>query len=299
MIRLSSYKFSICLITTITLAAGGSDVPEIDVALLASDRSVHVGGEVLTFPYVALNDFVYTPMSFSLGSPSGDERAQAKRQRELFLTRAAHRETAPTLDSITVSIATYATYGELGQSSQICPRLKRRWAISICGDAYSPIYKALPREFELVELGKFEKYRHHFFAAVRSKTAYDQIAALTFRDNVSSISCLAYDESGQAPGQTCRAGRLVGNRLVAIWEAWERKDGHEKMQEKANREGRMIAEFVGNGLGADENFERLERAAIKLHSPDAPTWSGGSPYSPESMERVESYGLKMPQTFTK
>ena len=291
MSRLASYPFSFCIIATFTVAACGSNVPQIDVALLASDRSVHVGDEVLTLPYVALSDFVYTPMSFNLGSPSGDERAQAKRQRESFLARAARRETAPTLDSITVSIATYATYGELGQSSQICPRLKRRWSISICDDAYSPIYLALPREFELVELGKFEKYKHHVFAAVRGKTAYDQISALTFRDDISSVSCLAYDVSGHSPGQTCLAGRIVGNRLVAIWEAWVRKDGHEKMQEKANREGRMIAQFVEKGLGGDEDFERLERAAVKLHSPDAPTSSRGSAYSPKSMERVESYGL--------
>lgn len=296
MIRLASYRFWFCLIATITVAACGRNVPQVDVALLASDRSVHVGDEVLTLPYVALSDFVYTPMSFSLGAPSGDERAQAKLQQKSFLARAARRETAPTLDSITVSITTYATHGELRQSSQICPRLKRRWSISICSDAYSPIYQALPRAFELVELGKFEKYKYRFFAAIRSKTTYDQVAALTFRNNASSVSCLAYDESDHGVGQTCLAGRLVGKRLVAIWEAWERKDGHEKMQEKANREGRMIAEFVGKGLGGDEDFERLERAAVKLHSPDAPTWSLGSAYSPESTKRVEGYGVRMRQT---
>ncbi|MBY0284752.1 MAG: hypothetical protein K2W81_12420 [Sphingomonas sp.] len=285
------------MIATITVAACGSHTRQIDVALLASDRSVHVGGETLTLPYVALSDFVYAPISFSLRAPSGDERAQARRQRETFLARAAQRETAPTLESITVSIAVYASYGELGQSARICPRLKRRWAISICGDSYSPIYQALPHEFELVEFGKFEKYKHHFFAAVRGKTRYDQVSALRFRDNVSSVSCFSYDVSGHRPGQTCLAGRLVGNRLVALWEAWERKDGHEKMQERADREGRMIAEFVEKGLGGDEDFQRLERAAVELRSPDAPTWSPGRVYSPESMNRVVRYGLKMPQTF--
>lgn len=283
-------------IAAIALAACGTDpTPQIDVELLASERSVQVGNEVLTIPYVALSDFVHKPMSFSLRSESGNEREQARLERKAFLSRAAHRETAPKLSSITVSIEIYGSYGELGQSAQICPRLRRQWSLSICNDAYSPIYRALPRKFELVELGKFEKYKHHIFAGVRNKTVYDLISAMDFQENVSSVSCLAYDQKDHPPGKTCRAGRVVGNGLVAIWEVWESKDGHESIQDKANREGSMVAKFIEMGLGSEEDFEQLERAAIKLYSPDSPT-SSGNAYSARSMKRVESYGLPLPKT---
>jgi hypothetical protein len=233
------------------LTACSDDMEKVDPVALAEDVRIHVGEQTFVLPRVAV------------GGAWRDSK-------DGFRTRRPNDE----IDGFSVLVGVYESTGEDLASREICPRLSRQWARSICQSAYTPLYASLPRKFTILRPGAFEGYRRSFYSGAK-ETQYDLIQRLHFEAMRPQRACTNPDASRH---QFCITGIQLHNGLLALWDS----EGDD------TRVARMVQSFVEYAMGPRENFETLEREAVLRRNPLVPCL-GRDPYDRASMDRVRNY----------
>lgn len=172
-------------------------------------------------------------------------------------------------DTLEIRIEVYGSAAEMLKSREICPLLTRQWSRSMCMNAYSPINRSLPRSFTLLTEAGLS-----WLSSVSSE--FDVVSPINFDVARPGRGCTT-----PRPSQTqlCWAGYQLSNGLIVLWSSSPEDDV--KFAE-------MIQIFVDNALGSTENFDLLERAAVKRRRSDAGCIEG-QPYTAEAMERVRTF----------
>lgn len=257
----------------VSLAPSRHGPSEADIAVLASDAHVLVGGVPLVLPFVALPDQVSMGQTFALDRQEalGEWRAQ----RDAFRAAASGSGGALTLDRVGLRIDTWGWGNDENVSKwrTLCPQLTRSWSRSICDDPWAPLRQALPRNFHLADDRRLEAFDGHF--TVGMEPMGDQLRTMTLRPGEVSVVC---DRELSERGRQCSAARPIQGHLVAVWLVAD--DEAEAAEEQAERQGEIIAAFVTLALGPEENFPALVDAACDARRPGSgPSGVGrGAPY---------------------
>ncbi|ANM03247.1 hypothetical protein AMC78_CH01110 [Rhizobium phaseoli] len=233
-----------------------------DIAFLASDAHVIVGGVPLIMPFVALTGFAEKP-SFSV-SEEKDHQA-AKERRERFGKAAGSRAPAPSFDNLEIRVRAYGWNDFDTSFKRICTHLTRQWSQSVCNDPASPLLRVMPRDsFYLVDDRRLDAFQNHW--TVGGERVSDQLEQMRLRYREPSVVCDA--EPSSTGTRFCTAAVAISGHLAAVWTVWS---GPAENSLQAERQGAAIAEFVLNALGPSENFPALSAAAFELTKPTVPT----------------------------
>lgn len=257
-------------------ASGCSKRQKFDVDLLASDVHVTIAGQSITLPWIALEDYAYTPQSFSLDR-TGD-RERERKQRERFRASTSNPATAPALDSLTVVVRTFGWNDSDSRQRAMCPLLTKQWSRSVCDNPWAAVQQALPvNRFNLVDLSKLELLKHPTNCTESSAKLISSIK----RSPTAFLLC-DFDINGGGNTRYYTAIVQISGNLGAVWAVWESAEAKEPAAEQAIREGKAIIALVRYGLNAKEDFPRLHRIACELRRPDAADGPKGSDCSKET-----------------
>jgi len=241
-----------------------------DIQRLASDVHVKIAGQPITLPWIALEDYAYTPQSFSLDR-DGDRKRESE-QREAFRVATSSSATAPSLDSLSVVVRTYGWNDSDMRQRAMCPLLKKQWSRSVCDDPWAALQQALPvNRFALVDLGKLEPRKHPANCTEASAKLISSIK----RSSTASLLC-DFDIGGAGDARYYTAIVQISDNLGAVWAVWESAKSKETAAEQAVREGKAIVALARYGLGTKEGFSKLHRTVCQLRRPGAAEGPKGS-----------------------
>ena len=265
--------WSATLLICATAAACGDILKERrkpDVQRLASDVHVKIGGLPITLPWIALEDYAYTPQSFSLDR--GGDRKREFEQRDAFRSATSSSATAPALDSLSIVVRTYGWNDSDMRQRAMCPLLTKKWSRSVCDNPWAAIQQALPvNRFALVDLDTLEPGK-------RPANCTKASAKLVSSIKISSTASLLCDFDIHSSGDTRFYTAIVqiSDNLGAVWAVWESAKSKETAAEQAFREGKAIVALARYGLGTTENFSKLLSTVCQLRRPDAAAGPAGS-----------------------
>lgn len=255
--------FSIAAGLFALLAACSNDTPPPPpVKLLATDIHLTIGGERLTLPFAALEDYAYRGVSFSLNRDR--DRMRAKEAVEHLIQNATDPDTPLAFRDLAVVVRAYGSNAADLRRGEMCPLLTRAWARSVCDNPWAPIRQALPGDrFRLVDLGGLSKKEaDRLFNCVEGNEPLNPIPQAS--EQV-AIVCRAvvYPLSGRH-FHTALV-RIQGD-LGAIWTVGPSQYG-ESTDAMAQREGKALVLFVKNAPGSTENFPALQAEMCHLRRP--------------------------------
>lgn len=230
------------------LSACAPPLPRVDPVQLSGDIEISLGGNRVIVPVVAVTKW----------TEEGD----------LVVPQSP-------VESLEIFITVYGSAGEMVKSREICPLLTRQWSKSICQSSYTPLYQSLPRQFTLLTEAGLSGLRNTFLSGV-GQTKFDVVSTINFNTARPDRACSNRSLAGNS---FCWAGYQLSNGLLVLWQGRPEDDA---------RSAEMIQIFVDNALGADENFDLVERAAVGRRLSSAPC-TRGQPYNPEVMERVRLF----------
>ena len=239
---------------------------DLDIAQLTLDTHILIGGERISLPFVALNDYAYRKLSFSLNHERDNEHAQS--QVKAFSKQVVRWKTAPTLESISVRLSTYGWSDTASNAKEICPRLSRQWAKAICNNPWAAIQQAVPKTFHLVDLRKLESQS----ISMRNARNCSPDFAKYIRDEINEaqaiIFCRAQVHPMDSPTKFYTAVIRINNHLGALWTIWDGSDHNtEAKTEMLHRTGNAIKAFGDYAIGESEDFDRLQATLCKLRKP--------------------------------
>lgn len=239
---------------------------ELDIAQLTLDTHIIIGGERINLPFVALNDYAYRKMSFSLNHERDNEHAQSRAK--AISKQVASWETAPTLESISVRLRTYGWSDTASNAEEICPRLSRQWAKAICNNPWAAIQQAVPKTFHLVNLRKLESQS----ISMRNARNCSSDFAKNIRDKINEaqaiIFCRAHVYPMDGPTKFYTAAIRINNHLGALWRIWEGSSHDtEAKTEMLHGTGKAIKAFGDYAIGESEDFDSLQATLCKLRKP--------------------------------
>jgi hypothetical protein len=253
---------------TASACSGKPQAP--DVHRLASDVHVEIAGQAITLPWIALADYAYTTPSFSLNR--SDDRQQESEQRESFRAATSNAITAPSLDSLNLTVRTYGWNDSDMRQRAMCPLLTKQWSRSVCDNPWAAIQQALPvNRFTLVDLSTLKPAERQ----ANCTEASEKLISSIKRSSTASLLC-EYDINGSRDLRYYTAIVQISDNLGAVWPVAESAQSKETASEKAIREGRAIIALVRYGLGKKENFSKLHEIACQLRRPESADGPGGS-----------------------
>ena len=258
-------------------ACGEEPRPAPDVHRLALDVHVTIGGRGLTLPFAALEDHAYRGMSFSLDRDGDRERAGDAADR--LLKDAGNPDRPMPFRALSIVVRTYGWNDADMRQREMCPLLTHDWARSVCDNPWSAIQQALPaNRFKLIDLTQLsEEDASALFNCVSGSNPLRSLPAVMDRP-VIICRAVVHPMSGNEFHQALV--RIDGG-LGALWTVWGHGQNGEPSAVMADREGKAIASFVRNALGASENFPKLHEDMCRLRRP-------GSNQSPKGADCVES-----------
>ncbi len=253
---------SVCLSAGAILAGCSPTSPkrhsDAEVALLASDAHVIVGGVPLIVPFVALTSLAEKP-SFSLDRKADGEAAE--RKLESFRRTAGSPETAMVIDRLEITVRPYGWDDFDAPFRRICLQLTRQWARSICDNPSAPLRRAMPKDqFFLADDRKLDGFRDYSIG--NGETVSDHLDRMRLKSGEVSVIC---DAQGSSKSTSCTAATPFTQHLIVVWRVWS--NSAEAAGSKAEREGIAITAFVANALGPVENFPTLISVACDLIRP--------------------------------
>lgn len=253
------------LLCIAALAVGCGGRPEDrspDLQLLATDVHVAVAQHTLVLPFVALADHSAGGMSFSLNRKADAEHAAERRTALLRETRDHRRPLA--LDLLSVTVHNYGASDFDVRRSQLCPRLARQWARSVCDDSLGLIRRALPPgRFKLVDLARLRLDDPLGPANCLRDRKHTALPSVPGRG---VIVCPALVFGGDEDEFHTAVVRIDGD-LGAMWTVWRNGQNGESAEAMAAREGNAIALFVETALGESEDYPKLGRGMCPLMRP--------------------------------
>lgn len=256
-------------------ASGCNERQKPDVRLLASDVHVKIAGQPITLPWIALENYAYTPQSFSLDR--GGDRKREDEQRAAFRAATADSATAPELDNLSVVVRTYGWNDSDMRQRAMCPLLTKQWSRSVCDNPWAPIRQALPvNRFSLVDLARLQLRKSPANCTEGSARLVSSIS----KSPTASLLC-DFHILGAGDTRFYTAIVQVSGDLGAVWAVWEKPGSRETAAEMAIREGKAIVALVRYGLGVREDFPELHSIACQLRRPDASDGPKGSDCSTE------------------
>jgi len=235
-----------------------------DITFLASDAHVVVGDVPLTVPIIALPGLLNQTQSFSLHTQT--DREAATERLAAFRKSTGSPETAPTIDTLEISLRTYGWNDFDISIIRVCSRLTRQWSRSVCDDPWSPFQQAMPRgnnHFILADDRKLKVFNNHW--TVGKERVADHLDEMRLNSEEASTVCDAETPSNR---KFCTAAIRIKEHLIAVWTVWDGPG--EPYSRQAEREGHAIRQFVLHGLGPIEDFARLLSVICKLKDPAAP-----------------------------
>lgn len=240
------------------IVGGCTDLPEpkIDPVQLASDATIVLGDASITVPVVAISSWTEQGEVVIQQSPA---------------------------EILRVSFRVYGTTGEMRKSLEICPLLTRQWSSSICRNFYSPLLQSLPGRVEFMTPEGLASLKSTILGGA-NQTKFDVVSMIDFNTEQPGRACSnptkpGYFTGAQGGTHYCWAGYQLSNGLLAIWEG---------LPENDVRTAEMIDIVVQHALGSTENFDLVERAAVKRRRSNALCLMG-QPYEADVMARVQGY----------
>ena len=255
--------FSIAAGLCALLAACGNDSrPPPPVKLLATDMHLTIGGERLTLPFAALEDYAYRGVSFSLNRDR--DRKRAKEAVEHLIQNATDPNNPLAFRDLAVVVRTYGWNDADMRQEEMCPLLTRAWARSVCDNPWAPIQQALPGDgFTLVDLGGLSKKdADRLFNCVEGSEPLNSIPQAS--EQVAIVCRKVVHPMSGRHFHTALV-RIHGD-LGAIWTVGQGQYG-ESADAMALREGKALVLFVQNALGGTENFSELQAEMCRLRRP--------------------------------
>lgn len=235
--------------------------PAVDVGLLATDIHVSVAQHDLVIPFVALDDYAYRKLSFSLDREQ--DNAQAAAALHDFQRDSKAPQKPLPLDGISIAVKTYGW--DEGGPGQLCPRLTRDWARSVCDNPWAAIQQALPaNRFRLVDLSRLRVDDPHGPVNCRDKGQAHR--PLPQQAGEARIVCTAMVYGGPEDKFLSAAVRIEGD-LGALWTVWRYGENGETVEAMTEREGKAIVAFVQYALGRQEVFSALHADMCRLRRP--------------------------------
>lgn len=251
-----------CVVALLEGCGSGSERRSPDVQMLATDVHVTVAQHALVLPFVALEDHAAGRMSFSLNRKADAERAAEQRTAFLLQTRDHRRPLA--LDLVSVTVHTYGASDFDSGRGQLCARLSRQWARSVCDDSSDVIQRALPpNRFKLVNLARLRLGDPRGPANCIHNRKHEAAPSVRGRG---VIVCPAQVYGGDEDEFHIAVVRIDGD-LGAMWVVWRNGLGGESAEAMAEREGSAIALFVEAALGDREDYPRLRQSMRALQRP--------------------------------
>ncbi|MDR7040667.1 hypothetical protein J2X36_005454 [Methylobacterium sp. BE186] len=222
------------ILWVLTLSGCGEPPFVPDVAYLATDAHLTVGGQQIVLPLVAVGSLT-GPLSYRY-SHDRLEPALKRRLREMSGDPA---KPLP-VEQVEVSVAVYGTHGETAQSQAICPRLTRRWSRHLCRHNRSGVLLDVPERFALTDRNNLALYR------VGNEKQTGRLAVMGASIGEPEVAC-------DQEGKFCKAVVSISPRLVAVWSVWNSSPGSraETAQHMAKRQGEAIVTFVRNAIGSE------------------------------------------------
>ena len=238
------------------------------VARLVSDVHISIANHTLVLPFAALENYAYRRYTFSFDRKG--EQKRAANDADKLLRDAEDPNNPWVLEALSVVVQDYGHAIE-SYRKQICARLRREWARSVCDNYHAAIRQALPaNRFRLVDLRS---------PAVTDPSGPDrcaetQTAPLTIpgSQGEASIVCEAAVSSTQT--DFYRAVVRIDGNLGAQWMVWGGGNKKETAEAMTKREGQAIVAFVRYALGANEDFSKLLETMCRLRRP--------GPFSPSA-----------------
>lgn len=232
-----------------------------DLQLLATDVYVSVAQQTLVLPFVALKDHAFGGVSFSLNRKADSERA-AKRRAE-FLRDTRDPRHPLVLDLVSVDIYSYGASEFDNGRGQLCTRLSRQWARSMC-DGSGGIRFALPSNgFKLVNLAQLRLDAPNGPANCLRDRKQNALPSVPGHG---ATVCPAQVFGGDEDQYQTAIVRINGD-LGAMWTVWGKGQSGESAQAMAERQGNAITLFVETALGDREDYPKLERGTLALKQP--------------------------------
>lgn len=258
--------FSLLVFVCLGIGLRSCDDPEpspysnAELAILASDAHVVVADTPLVLPLIALPALALKPWVRLDGEPDGQ---LGRDEFDAFRKAASDPRTAPVKDKLEVQVDMYgSTYRRL---DFICPYFSRQWSRAICDGDSTPLRRALPRAFYLIDDRKFDALSGHH--TVGDERQSDQVKAMRLKIGSSTVVC---DQKASSTGtRFCTAAILIKGHLAAVWTVWD--GGKETPASLAERQGKAVASFALNAIGPSENFPALLSTACELRPPNTTT----------------------------
>ena len=240
---------------------------EEDIDFLTADAHVLIGDVVLTAPFATLRNQVSMDRYFQ-----GGTKVNWPERRDAFRSLASYSEEMPTFDRLTFEVDAYG-YSHPGSASpeDICSRLKRDWAKSVCNDPWAPLLQALPpnKRFYLADDRKLEVFDH---ASTVGKERYsDHLRAMNLQRGAAAIVC------DREPPSYCTAAILIERHLIAVWTVWNGEQ--ETAVQQASREGKAIVAFTHLALQTPEDLDELTKVSCELRRPGSVPGPESIPYA--------------------
>ena len=244
----------------ILASCGENKHSSIDTGLLSTDIQISVAEHALVLPFVALDDYAYQKLSFSLNRKDDGERAQKALNQ--FLHNSADSKKPLALDSLSVVVRTYG--GDAGDI-RVCPLLTREWARSVCDNPWAAIQQALPaNRFQLVDLRRLQVGNTR--GTINCRDDSKPRRPLPQIPGEAVMVCEAMVYGGDHDEFHSAVIRIDGD-LGALWMVWRYGQNGETAEEMAEREGKAIVAFVQYALGQNEDFFALHADMCRLRRP--------------------------------
>lgn len=263
MIRVLLLSILLSSLPTVLASCGKNEHSAVDVGLLSTDVHVSVAQHALVLPFVALDDYAYRNPSFSLDRKGDSERALGASNQ--FLHDSADPQNPLVLDDISAVVRTYGWNDADMRQRQVCQRLSRKWAQSVCDNPWAAIQQALPGDrFRLVDLRRLRVGDPRGPASCRDDGKRRR--PLPQRAGEAVMVCTAMVYGGRDDQYHHAVVRIDGD-LGALWTVWRYGQNGETAEAMTEREGKAIVSFVQYALGKSENFPAFHAAMCRLRRP--------------------------------
>lgn len=239
--------------------------PPPDVNRLAKDLHFTIGERQFTLPFVALADYAYQGMSFSLDR-SGD-RERAEEAADKLLEEAGSADAPLNLHNVTVLVRTYGWNDADMRQREMCPLLTQDWSRSVCDNPWAALQQALPgSRFELFDISwAVQGEDAGWFDCVAEE---DPIKSIPQELGRSAFIC-RYDVYSETGRTFYRAMVRIEGDLGVLWTVDGSTYYGETPQVRADREGEALASFVRNALENGGNFPQLHQDMCRLRRPES------------------------------
>lgn len=228
-----------CLAILSLLASCGQNEDEgpPDVAYLSTDGYFVVGDSRIILPFVAVEQVTIS------GSTQQPHRKRSDQKKLLEL--AGNPNSPLEAQSMRLYLSSYETFGEYGVSREICARLSKEWAISICHNKRPGKLTNVPVSFELVDRSLVTQIVK--VTTVGGEERFDQLSKMKLQIGQPEIEC-------DMKSKFCTAAVAISPGLLAVWAVWSSEQPPETGLAMGMRQGQAIYWFVSNLVRINGNL---------------------------------------------